>query len=1293
MSVARPLLQRAHSAILASISRDELRRILAFSFGQDFDTLVAQTAYADQVFELLRRSERSGNLLPLLRCLVTERPNSQELAAVAAEVLAAYAEMPPAPDPDWGLTGVLAPAQLTRYEAQYLLQVRNECRYIRTEGVGEPDVELTDVFVMLRAIENPGASHRFDTAKRSDVVPTSDRQTEMGLPTINPLSGNVDLPQQESPPPLLPLAQAMRDHLHIAILGEPGSGKSTTLQYLALCFSTENAPFNRLEIDETRIPVFLELRTYDGGRPFADHLIQIIARLGLFHVTDNVESERIARSLLEHWLQEKRVIILLDALDEVQESQRVSVLREIERFAGTSEGNECRIVLSSRIAAYRSVQRPGSSFDPFMIHPFRNEADALPYVAGWLRVLASERLTPEASMEQAQVLLDQMTQQQGLRRIFSNPLLLRLAVAAYLETGEPIHNRAEIYRRYVDEVLWQRSQRYNVARFPKAQVQQALACVAWILQSQPQTPVQHIVERLNTSRDVEFDSDAMLVFLQQGLGLLGAYDYANGTLLAFRHLTFQEFLVGRLLAKLWTTERQTTWRLLQAQLHVPAWRESIMLMAGLLEQSAATEFVKQVRTAKSRFERELHRDLMLAIDLLADSGHLDAELVRSIATDVRALATDSSVASLTLSVWPGYRKFWGPGISTLNQNAQLIRSLGRLGAPSVTYLAFHLSRSNYLWRQAAAEGLGETGTITAIPYLTKALKDSEKPVREAANDAMAKLGDPGLPYPGMASSYSHKAVDIIVSEQLRNDNTVAVPHSNETATVVVIDTDDLERETANELPGALDDPVLLQFFGYLLTVGSFRSAAAEALEGLDDVAAVDYYVGALSDSDYVVRATAAENLGELGAGTAVPHLMNLLSDPVDIVRWAAATALGDIHDVTACPILAIALSDPSDSVRKAAAIALSKMGDAAAAPNLIRAMAGPDRDARKSAAAALDNLGEAASPHIVSALSDPDYNLRRVAAVLLGKFGYDAIPYLVKALSDSHLFVSSAAAAALCRQGSAAIPYLIESLADSDGSTRWMAVDVLSQIAHITAIPHLVQALKDPVDYVRLRAAVALHKMRNTAIPYLIQGLRDSNDCVRRQSAWMLGEIGSVAATPRLIEAVGDSDASVRREATTALGKLGDATALPLFIESLRDSDGAVRREAAKALGRLGDPTSVPYLIEALSDSDDSVRRAVMTALGKMGDSAAVPYLMDALSELDNSISWAAAESLAELLSSKIQYDAALLEKWAADLTVLAYSQRDNVRSNALTLLGAVVSMINARSVVRHPLGAYAVCA
>jgi len=94
------------------------------------------------------------------------------------------------------------------------------------------------------------------------------------------------------------------------------------------------------------------------------------------------------------------------------------------------------------------------------------------------------------------------------------------------------------------------------------------------------------------------------------------------------------------------------------------------------------------------------------------------------------------------------------------------------------------------------------------------------------------------------------------------------------------------------------------------------------------------------------------------------------------------------------------------------------------------------------------------------------------------------------------------------------------------------------------------------------------------------------------------------SAVPALVEALRDQDEHVRWMAAIALCQLGPEAreALPALIGALKDEDELVRAQSASALGQLREDPGrvVPALTGALRDTDECVRQAAAEALKKI---------------------------------------------------------------------------------------------
>ena len=216
-----------------------------------------------------------------------------------------------------------------------------------------------------------------------------------------------------------------------------------------------------------------------------------------------------------------------------------------------------------------------------------------------------------------------------------------------------------------------------------------------------------------------------------------------------------------------------------------------------------------------------------------------------------------------------------------------------------------------------------------------------------------------------------------------------------------------------------------------------------------------------------------------------------------------------------------------------------------------------------------------------------------------------------------------------------AVPALLEALKDSNEEVRRGAADALGEIGDASAAPALLEALKDSYDEEMLKhAAGALGKIGDaSAVPGLLQALKYRDKWGPRYAADALGEIGDASAVPALLEALKYRDKWGPRYAADALGKIGDASAVPALLEALKDSyDEEMYKHAAGALGKIGDASAVPGLLQALKYRDKWGPRYAADALGEIGDASAVPALLEALK--DNSDAWVrryAAEALGKI--------------------------------------------------------------
>jgi predicted NACHT family NTPase len=136
----------------------------------------------------------------------------------------------------------------------------------------------------------------------------------------------------------VPGLEAVERYNKLMILGKPGAGKTTFMKRLAtLC--------NQGEFQPHRIPVFVTLK----------ECAEATGKPGLqAYITNQWQTCGVtaADSVLDVFDQ-GRTLVLLDGLDEVQESDQDRVLQTIQAF--TDQYRDCQFVITCRIAA-REIQ-------------------------------------------------------------------------------------------------------------------------------------------------------------------------------------------------------------------------------------------------------------------------------------------------------------------------------------------------------------------------------------------------------------------------------------------------------------------------------------------------------------------------------------------------------------------------------------------------------------------------------------------------------------------------------------------------------------------------------------------------------------------------------------------------------------------------------------------------------------------------------------------------------------------------------------------------------------------------
>jgi formylglycine-generating enzyme required for sulfatase activity len=268
--------------------------------------------------------------------------------------------------------------------------------------------------------------------------------------------------------PLADITEAMDKHCAFVILGEPGAGKTTTLQKIAF----EQAR-QLLSNGEGGVPLFVRLSQQGERAPF-DFL--------------KAEWEQRAGSDFADALAAGRVLLLADGINELPRDDRAERLKAWRLFAGDHCADTNHIIFTGREKDYEGQL----DLPRVRVEPLDDER-----IADYLQRNGADGL--------GELLDDPKTR---LREMARNPFNLSLLVAAWRDNQRDMGNRGRLLEWFVGE-LFAREERLAHRGWLRREVQiTALAQLAFAMQEQGESTTLPLkTARAALPQTVEVDGD------------------------------------------------------------------------------------------------------------------------------------------------------------------------------------------------------------------------------------------------------------------------------------------------------------------------------------------------------------------------------------------------------------------------------------------------------------------------------------------------------------------------------------------------------------------------------------------------------------------------------------------------------------------------------------------------------------------------------------------------------------------------------------------------------------------
>ncbi|MBW4682480.1 MAG: HEAT repeat domain-containing protein [Microcoleus vaginatus WJT46-NPBG5] len=631
---------------------------------------------------------------------------------------------------------------------------------------------------------------------------------------------------------------------NLAIIGEPGAGKSTWMDCIARHLDREGNPHG--------FPICIPLGNLQG-KQLKEYLQQIWLKDALPDLDAGaVEVNPALEAKLVQLFNSGKVWLLLDGADEMRVAESNSPLKEIaNQLIGWVA--KARVAISCRLNVWETNDKALFDFETYRTLDF-DQAGVADFIEQWFKEAGKPKLGKKLQAKLAEPEKDR------IRDLVKNPLRLSLLCKTWDDREDLPETKAGLYQRFRENFYNWKKDEFLTSFTQQQELNARLARLA-LAALERKMP-------LRESLCYEVMGEDWFK-LAQDLGWLNLV-YRNAetdeSVYAFYHLTFQEYFAA-LAVKDWhdflshvpDNPQQGTYRIFE-----PQWKEVILLWLGRVEVPA--EQKEEFITALVEFEDGCEDFYGFRAYLLAAAG----------ITEFRHCSKSEEIVRQIVE--RGFDEFWSTFFNTIAEAARDVLQYTQQTKVIAVLVELIRHSHNEYTRYWAAVTLGDInpGNETAITALVELIGNSKDEENR-----------------------------IFVAESLGNIDPTNETAITALVELIINSKDEVTRISAAESLGNIDptNEVAITTLSQLIcnSQSEFTSYwAALSLGNIDpgNKTAITALVKFSTNSqDEVIRYWAAVNLGKFGADNpdAITALLQLIGkDKDEYTQWRAAESLGNI---------------------------------------------------------------------------------------------------------------------------------------------------------------------------------------------------------------------------------------------------------------------------------------------------------------------------------------------------------------------------------------------------------------
>ncbi len=425
----------------------------------------------------------------------------------------------------------------------------------------------------------------------------------------------------------LPIGTLLADHPCLALLAAPGGGKSTLLKRLATAYAMPE----RLNQVDDHLPeqnwLPLLLRCRDLGQQARQPVLTLLQHICQCAVM-SPEQTTLFQETIHTALRAGRVLLLVDGLDELAESStRQLFAQNLRTFVGMFPGT--RLLLTSREAGFRVVAGVVASLCRQLRMAPLDDEDIATLCQHWYREVYPDDAVRQREAEQ---LAATIRENEPIRKLAENPLLLTTLLVVKRSTRELPRKRADLYKAAISVLVrtWN-TEGHAPLDEDDTVVQLCFVACAMMqcgVQKLPRSELLALLKQAHCELEEELrhvsQSPAQFVErieLRSSLLMQTGHEEYEGELqpvYEFRHLTFQEYLTALGLVNEHYPRRAAGLPLedlLTPHFAEESWRE-VMPLAAVLAKRKADKLVARLVAVCDALEWEGSYNLPNPVRLL-----------------------------------------------------------------------------------------------------------------------------------------------------------------------------------------------------------------------------------------------------------------------------------------------------------------------------------------------------------------------------------------------------------------------------------------------------------------------------------------------------------------------------------------------------------------------------------------------------------------------------------------------------------------------------------------------------